>query len=455
MGAAASERPRGGRGNLPSALPEFVSGRGGAAAARRVARPEHSQRRAAGHDPTGGGSAAARSPRRAASAPAAPAPASPPVAEKPKPPDKVAALQPIVPPAEPAPAPPRRDLAMVVPPVAVPPAAGDDRGFQDCPTCVRMVRVPAGSFMMGQGAKDPSAAPAHKVVLRAFALSQYPVTVAEWNACHADGGCGPLPRMAVAQDDTPIHNVSWDDAQTFIAWLSRRAGHAYRLPTEAEWEYAARAGTTSRYWWGDQPGTALANCAGCGGTQDPRAPLPVGTFQPNPSASTECSAASRNGCRIAGSRTTAMPRRRLGAAVAELHEARAARRFVPCRARRYRADRRAGITMLRCAIWRTASGWRATSIEAEARPIAARCRRRTLRAHVNGDALGHHRRVVRHMIGIAHQQLQRMGARRQLDHGLGLARARSAGGCGRWGSAGPAAAAARRSTGGGGRCSSW
>ena len=56
---------------------------------------------------------------------------------------------------------------------------------------------------------------------------------------------------------TPIHNVSWDDAQTFIAWLSRRAGHAYRLPTEAEWEYAARAGTTSRYWWGEQLGTAL------------------------------------------------------------------------------------------------------------------------------------------------------------------------------------------------------
>ena len=171
---------------------------------------------------------------------------------------------------------------MVVPPVAVPPAAGDDRGFQDCPTCVRMVRIPAGSLMMGQGAKDPSALPAHKVVLRAFALSQYPVTVAEWNACRADGACGPPPRMAVTLDGTPIHNVSWDDAQTFIAWLSRRAGHAYRLPTEAEWEYAARAGTASRYWWGEQPGTALANCAGCGGTQDPRAPLPVDTFQPNP-----------------------------------------------------------------------------------------------------------------------------------------------------------------------------
>ena len=123
---------------------------------------------------TGGSPSAASHPHRAHQARHPPAPASPPVAEKPKPSDKVAALQPIVPPSEPVPAPPRRDLAMVVPPVAVPPPAGDDREFQDCPTCVRMVRIPAGSLMMGQGAKDPSALPAHKVALRSFALSQIP-----------------------------------------------------------------------------------------------------------------------------------------------------------------------------------------------------------------------------------------------------------------------------------------
>ena len=99
---------------------------------------------------------------------------------------------------------------------------------------------------MGQGARDPHCRCRRTGwSLRSFALGQYPVTVADWNACHADGVCGPPPRMAVTQDDTPIHNVSWDDAQIFIAWLSRRAGHAYRLPTEAEWEYAARAGTTT------------------------------------------------------------------------------------------------------------------------------------------------------------------------------------------------------------------
>jgi formylglycine-generating enzyme required for sulfatase activity len=214
----------------------------------------------------------------------APPPAPPPVAEKPKTQEKVAALQPLAPELA---SPPRRDLAMILPPVATAPAATrptatDEHNFRDCDTCITMVRIPAGTLMMGQGAKDPSALPIHKVTLRAFALSQNPVTVGEWNACRTDGGCGPPPRMAVAQDDTPLHNVSWDDTQTYITWLSRRSGHAYRLPSEAEWEYAARAGTTTRYWWGDHPGAALANCMGCGGTQDPRAPLPAGSYQPNP-----------------------------------------------------------------------------------------------------------------------------------------------------------------------------
>jgi formylglycine-generating enzyme required for sulfatase activity len=221
-------------------------------------------------------------PVQTAAKPISPPPAPPPVVAvtTPKAPDKVAALQPIAPPVEASP--PRRDLAMVVPPVTAPPVANDDRTFQDCPACVKMVRIPAGPLMMGQGARDPSAAPVHKVVVRSFALGEYPVTVADWNACHADGVCGALPRMAVARDDTPLHNVSWDDAQLFITWISRRAGHPYRLPTEAEWEYAARADTATRYWWGDHPGMALANCAGCGGTQDPRAPMPVTSFQPNP-----------------------------------------------------------------------------------------------------------------------------------------------------------------------------
>jgi formylglycine-generating enzyme required for sulfatase activity len=201
--------------------------------------------------------------------------------QQPKQPEKLAALQPVAPPSEAA-GQQRRDLAMVLPPVTPASPTNTDRVFRDCDNCLPMVRIPPGTLMMGQGAKDASAGPAHKVALRGFALSQYPVTVANWNTCHADGGCGAPPRMVGAQDDTPLYNVSWDDTQTFITWLSRRTGHAYRLPTEAEWEYAARADTSTRYWWGDHPGTSLANCTGCGGTQDPRAPLPVGSYKPNP-----------------------------------------------------------------------------------------------------------------------------------------------------------------------------
>ena len=90
-----------------------------------------------------------------------------------------------------------------------------------------------------------------------------------------------LPRLSIAEESTPLHNVSWDDAQQYIAWLSKMTGRGYRLPSEAEWEYAARAGTTTRYWWGDQLGIGLANCAECGGIQDGRGPMPVDAFQPN------------------------------------------------------------------------------------------------------------------------------------------------------------------------------
>jgi formylglycine-generating enzyme required for sulfatase activity len=154
--------------------------------------------------------------------------------------------------------------------------------FQDCADCPVVVRIPGGSFTMGQAKGDPSAAPQHTVTVRAFVIGQYPVTVGEWKACVAGGGCSFMPRMTNADYRTPVHNVSWDDAQQYILWLSRSTGEKYRLPTEAEWEYAARAHTSTRYWWGDTMGTMLANCSDCGGRQDARTPLPVGSFKPNP-----------------------------------------------------------------------------------------------------------------------------------------------------------------------------
>ena len=158
----------------------------------------------------------------------------------------------------------------------------DPNRFQDCPTCPWMIRIPAGGFMMGQGAREPELMPAHHVDIRTFALGQAPVTVAEWKACMAAKACSFLPRMRVAEDRTPVHNLSWEDVGQYMAWLSKTTGHPYRLPSEAEWEYAARGGTTTRYWWGDSVGMFLANCTDCGGAQDMYGPLPVDTLQPNP-----------------------------------------------------------------------------------------------------------------------------------------------------------------------------
>jgi formylglycine-generating enzyme required for sulfatase activity len=203
-----------------------------------------------------------------------------PVAEPPQA-KPVAVAQAEVPP--PAP----RVLAALSGPPVVPPSqqsrgGGAGNRFQDCPNCPWMIRIPAGSFMMGQGAREQEAMPAHHVEVRTFAIGQTPITVADWKACLDAKACNFLPRMRVAEDRTPLHNLSWDDAGQYVAWLSKLSGHPYRLPSEAEWEYAARAGTTSRYWWGESVGMFLANCTDCGGAQEAYGPLPVDALQPNP-----------------------------------------------------------------------------------------------------------------------------------------------------------------------------
>ncbi len=152
--------------------------------------------------------------------------------------------------------------------------------FQDCDFCPQMVVVPAGSFTMG----GESAAPRHRVAIpRRFAVSKYEIAFAEWDACVNAGGC----RGHRAGDRNwgrgrrPAIYVSWRDARAYVQWLSGFLGQPYRLLSEAEWEYAARAGARTAYPWGAAAGRNNANCKGCGSRWDGRKTARVGAFAPN------------------------------------------------------------------------------------------------------------------------------------------------------------------------------
>jgi formylglycine-generating enzyme required for sulfatase activity/class 3 adenylate cyclase len=141
-----------------------------------------------------------------------------------------------------------------------------------------MIPIPGNSFAMGSN-DEVSEKPVHRVIIKPFAIGKFPVTVREWNQCVAAKACS---YVATGADEAPVTNISWDDTQEFIQWLSQASHKAFRLPSEAEWEYAARGGTQTKYWWGDQPQTGMANCKGCGGVYDPSQPSKVGSFKANP-----------------------------------------------------------------------------------------------------------------------------------------------------------------------------
>jgi formylglycine-generating enzyme required for sulfatase activity len=187
------------------------------------------------------------------------------------------------------------------------------RSFRECAPrlqnedhCPDMVVVPAGTFEMGSGSADndaqtgqspPSSRPSstassdqtmmprHRVTIgKRFAVSKFELTFAEWDICVETGGCnGYRPSDASwGGGDRPVINVSWDDAQRYVAWLSKVTGKSYRLLTEAEYEYAARAGTTTDYPWGNDVGTNNAHCLGCGSPWDHKQQTaPVGAFTAN------------------------------------------------------------------------------------------------------------------------------------------------------------------------------
>jgi formylglycine-generating enzyme required for sulfatase activity/class 3 adenylate cyclase len=141
-----------------------------------------------------------------------------------------------------------------------------------------MSALRGGSFAMG-GNEDISEKPVHQVTVKPFAISKYPVTVREWNECAAAKACG---FVATGKDDAPITNVSWSDARQYVAWLAEATRKPYRLPSEAEWEYAARGGTLTKYWWGDQLQSGMANCKDCTDVTAADQPVKVGSFKPNP-----------------------------------------------------------------------------------------------------------------------------------------------------------------------------
>jgi len=150
---------------------------------------------------------------------------------------------------------------------AAPGASAAPRSVRDCPDCPAMVTIPAGRFLMGsppgEPGRQPSEGPVHEVVLRkAFALAQFDVTRAQFAAFAAASGYDThaakcdwrAPKSAGRPldqgPDEPVVCVNWADAQAYAAWLARKTGKPYRLPSEAEWEYAARAGSTSARPWG-------------------------------------------------------------------------------------------------------------------------------------------------------------------------------------------------------------
>jgi formylglycine-generating enzyme required for sulfatase activity len=154
--------------------------------------------------------------------------------------------------------------------------------FRDCAECPEMVVVPAGSFQMGSSNNDREK-PVHQVnIANPFAIGVREVTFDEWDRCVSENGCKFRPGdRGWGRGSRPVINVSWMDAKEFVTWLSQKTGQVYRLPSEAEWEYAARGGTSTAVWWGSGVGARHANCRECS-TGESEQTFPVGTYKANP-----------------------------------------------------------------------------------------------------------------------------------------------------------------------------
>jgi formylglycine-generating enzyme required for sulfatase activity/class 3 adenylate cyclase len=222
-------------------------------------RPETAQNPPSSTAPSSGTSSQPSSPTPPASAPPASTPSAPEPATKPAGTPDIAAT-PTVP------------VSQLKP----------GQSFRDCAGCPEMTIVPAGEFEMGSN-DIVYAKPPHAVkIARAFAIGRREVSFEEWDQCVAAGACKYRPDdRGWGRGGNPVIDVSWRDAKTYTEWMSQKTGQKYRLPSEAEWEYAARAGSSTGFWWGRETGNAQANCTDCGAQPSQRRTSPTGAFQPN------------------------------------------------------------------------------------------------------------------------------------------------------------------------------
>ena len=159
--------------------------------------------------------------------------------------------------------------------------------FRDCAECPPMVVVEEGRYMMGsprdEAGRWDDEGPRHEVrIARPFAVGRFEVTFAQWDACRRAGRCSHAPDdEGWGRGTRPVINVSWNDAQEYAGWLSEKTGETYRLPSEAEWEYAARAKTNSAYYWGEVVRPRRARCSRCDGGSGGIGTVSVGDFPPN------------------------------------------------------------------------------------------------------------------------------------------------------------------------------
>lgn len=154
--------------------------------------------------------------------------------------------------------------------------------IRDCPVCPEVVNIPAGSFEMGSTDGFAFERPVHRVDIRKpFYIGRREVRFDEWDACVSEGGCQYRPGdRGLGRGLRPVTDIDWNDAKTYLSWLSSKTGHTYRLPTEAEWEYAGRAGRSTHYPWGAALEKDRANCVGCTDVPLNKA-IETGTFPAN------------------------------------------------------------------------------------------------------------------------------------------------------------------------------